>query len=51
MLVSRLLKNVASAGSLRAAGAQEPQRIGKYVRMPSTAGTQNAARSSFSPAW
>ena len=71
MQISRLLKNVASEGSLRHAGAQEPEHMREYVRItdaipgirpagppaafhfrfrrkcPSTAGTQNAKRSSF----
>jgi len=32
---------------LRVAGAQEPQRTRQYVRIPSTAGAQDAERSSF----
>ena len=43
----RPLKNVASEGSLVAAGAQEPEHTKKYVRIPSTASGQDAERSSF----
>lgn len=48
--VGTLVKNVASKGSLRQVCAKEPQRRWTYVRIPSTAGTQNAERSTFSPA-
>src|SRR5581483_3813384 len=42
-----LFQNVASEGRLRDAGAQEPERTRQYVRIPSTAGAQDAERSSF----
>ena len=40
-------QNVASEGRLYAAGAQEPERMCKYVRIPSTAGIQDDERSSY----
>src|SRR6185312_15150365 len=38
-------ETVASEGRLRVAGAQEPECICQYMRIPSTAGTQDAERS------
>jgi len=43
----RPLHNVASEGRLVAAGAQEAQRMDEYVSIPSTAGDQDAERSSY----
>ncbi|MGH8612604.1 MAG: hypothetical protein ACREYF_11370, partial [Gammaproteobacteria bacterium] len=40
-------KTVASEGRSRSAGAQEPQCILKYMRIPSTAGTRDPERSRF----
>src|SRR4051812_11636853 len=40
-------QNVASEGSSRFAGAQEPECTRQYMRIPSTAGTRTAERSSF----
>ncbi|MGH8652425.1 MAG: ketopantoate reductase family protein, partial [Gammaproteobacteria bacterium] len=37
-------KTVASEGRSRSAGAQEPQCILKYMRIPSTAGTRDPER-------
>src|SRR5690348_4737381 len=41
------LESVASKGRLRDAGAQAPECTRQYMRMPSTAGAQDAERSSF----
>ena len=38
---------VASEGKSRSAGAQEPECILKYMRIPSTAGTRDPERSRF----
>ncbi len=38
---------VASEGKSRSAGAQEPECILKYMRIPSTAGTRGSERSRF----
>ncbi len=40
-------KTVASEGRSRSAGAQEPECILKYMRIPSTAGTRDPERSRF----
>lgn len=40
-------KNVASEGRLDSAGAQEPECILKYMRIPNTAGTRDLERSRF----
>ena len=48
MAVSELVKKiVASEGRSRSAGAQEPECILKYMRIPSTAGTRDPQRSRF----
>jgi hypothetical protein len=44
------LQSVASEGRLRVAGAQEPECTRQYMRIPSTAGAQDAERSSFATA-
>ena len=41
------MKSVASEGRLRAAGAQEAECTRQYMSIPSTAGAQDAERSSF----
>src|SRR6185437_12640466 len=41
-----LSQNVASEGRLRVGGAQEPECICQYMRIPSTAGARDAERSS-----
>ncbi len=43
----RLRHNVASEGRLRTAGTQKPQCMYKYMRISSTAGAQDAERSSY----
>lgn len=40
-------KSGASDGRSRDAGAQEPERTRRYVRIPSTVGARTAERSSF----
>jgi hypothetical protein len=40
-------KTVASEGRSRSAGAQEPECMLKYMRIPSTAGTRDPERSRF----
>src|SRR5579885_947728 len=41
------LKSVTSEGRLRVGGAQEPECTRQYMRIPRTAGAQDAERSSF----
>jgi stearoyl-CoA desaturase (delta-9 desaturase) len=47
VLIRSRIKNVVSEGRLRAAGAQEAECTRQYMSIPSTAGAQDAKRSSF----